>query len=105
MYIPSKAKESIKNLGSQIKLARKRRQWTIAELAQKVGVTSPTIIAVEKGESTVSIGVFISALWTLGMESELAQISNPTDQEGIKLMNARLPKKVKAKKRTMDNDF
>lgn len=105
MYIPNKAKEVIKSLGSQIKLARKRRQWTIAELAQKVGVTSPTIIALEKGVSTVSVGVLISALWTLGMESELVQISNLSDQEGIKLMNARLPKKVKIKKRNLDNDF
>lgn len=105
MYIPNKAKEVLKQLGSQIRLARKRRLWTIAELSQKMGVSSPTVIALEKGEPTVSVGVLVSALWTLGLDTELRELANPNDTEGIKLMNARLPKKVRTRKRTLDNDF
>lgn len=105
MYTPTKAKEALKELGSQIRLARKRRLWTIAELAKKIGVSAPTLIALEKGEPTVSTGVLVSALWMLGLESELKMLINPEDNEGIKLMNARLPKKVRTSKRTLDNDF
>lgn len=105
MYIPNKAKEALKELGGQIRLARKRRLWTIAELSKKIGVSAPTVIALEKGVPTVSIGVLVSALWTLGLEAELRKLATPNDAEGIKLMNSRLPKKVRTKKRTLDNDF
>lgn len=105
MYTPSKAKEALAQLGEQIRMARKRRQWTIAELAKKIGVSSPTLIALEKGEPTVSVGVLVSTLWTLGLETELRNLANPNDIEGIKLMNTRLPKKIRTSKRTLDNDF
>lgn len=105
MYTPSKAKEALTQLGDQIRMARKRRQWTIAELAKKIGVSSPTLIALEKGEPTVSVGVLVSTLWTLGLETELCNLANPNDIEGIKLMNTRLPKKIRTSKRNLDNDF
>lgn len=105
MYTPSKAKEALAQLGEQIRMARKRRQWTIAELAKKIGVSSPTLIALEKGEPTVSVGVLVSTLWTLGLETELRNLTNPNDIEGIKLMNSRLPKKIRISKTTLDNDF
>jgi transcriptional regulator with XRE-family HTH domain len=105
MYTPSKAKEALAQLGEQIRMARKRRQWTIAELAKKIDVSAPTIMALEKGESTVSVGVLVSVLWTLGLETELRNLANPNDIEGIKLMNTRLPKKIRTSKRNLDNDF
>ncbi len=105
MQIPRKAKEALQFLGVQMRMARKRRFWTIADLAAKVGVSAPTIIALEKGEPTVSAGVLVSALWTLGMEGELVELTTPKDDEGIKLMNNRLPKKIKASKRRLKNDF
>ena len=105
MYTPSKAKEALVQLGEQVRMARKRRQWTIAELAKKIGVSSPTLIALEKGEPTVSVGVLVSTLWTLGLETELRNLANPSDVEGIKLMNTRLPQKIRNSKKTLDNDF
>lgn len=105
MYTPNKAKVALRNLGSQIRLARKRRMWTIAELAAKMGVSAPTVIALEKGEQTVSLGVLVSALWTLGLEKELVMLSQPSDAEGVKLMDSRLPDKIKISKRNLNNDF
>lgn len=105
MYIPNKAKETIKDLGANIRIARKRRQWTIAELASKMDVSSPTVMALEKGEPTVSIAILVSALWILGLEKDLIKLSQPSDEEGIKLMNTRLPKSVKVSKRKLSNDF
>lgn len=105
MYIANKAKEALKNLGSNIRIARKRREWTIADLAQKMKVTAPTVIALEKGQPTISAGVLVSALWTLGLENELVKLTQPDDEIGVKLMTARLPQKVKIKKRNLNNDF
>jgi len=105
MYISNKAKEALKELGNQIRQARKRRLWTIAELANKIQVTAPTIIALEKGAPTVSVGALAAVLWTLGLENELSHLSQLNDSEGIKLMNSRLPKKIRTKKGDIDNDF
>ncbi len=105
MYTPSKAKEALKELGGQVRLARKRRLWTIADLAKKMEVTAPTVMALEKGAPTVSVGVLVSALWLLGLEAELKSLAQPNDVEGVKLMNKRLPKKVRVSKRTLNNDF
>jgi DNA-binding XRE family transcriptional regulator len=105
MYTPSQAKIALKDLGAQLRMARKRRMWTIADLAKKISVSSPTIIALEKGEPTVSVGVLISTLWILGLDHELRQLTQPHDAQGIQLMNARLPKKVRTTKGSLDNDF
>ncbi len=105
MYTPNKAKDALKNLGSNIRIARKRRQWTIADLAKKMDVSSPTVMALEKGEPTVSLAVLVSALWMLGLEKELVMLSQPSDEVGIKFMTARLPKKVKLSKQKLNNDF
>ncbi len=105
MYTPNKAKEALKNLGLNIRIARKRRQWTIADVAKKMSVSAPTVMALEKGQPTVSLAVLVSALWVLGLEKELMLLSQPNDEEGIKLMTERLPQKVKLSKRNLKNDF
>lgn len=105
MHIPRKAQEALKDLGLQIRLSRKRRLLTLADLAQKMGISPPTLIALEKGQPTVSTGVLVSALWILGLEKNLLSLSNPTDPEGMKLADSRLPKRVRRSKKDLDNDF
>jgi len=105
MYLPSSAKETLRHLGEEIKLARKRRNWTIADLASKMEVSSPTVIALEKGQPTVGIGIVFSALWLLGLEKELSTLSEFKDAPGVELMNRRLPQKIRHKKRDLNNDF
>jgi transcriptional regulator with XRE-family HTH domain len=105
MYLPSSAHEALKNLGSEIRFARKRRSWTIAELASKMGVSAPTVIALEKGQPTVSMGIVFSALWILGLEKDLSLLSHPRDQIGIELLNRKLPKRVRHSTRKLDNEF
>ena len=105
MYLPSSAEQSLKALGEQIKLARKRRQWTISEMASKMDVSVPTVIAIEQGLPTVGTGILFSAMWLLGLEKELSLISSPEDKIGIELINRRLPKKVRHATRKLDNDF
>jgi len=103
-YLPSSAEQTLKNLGLRLKMARKRRSWTIVELANKMGVSSPTVIAIEKGKSQVSIGVLFSAMWVLGLTDMISIISNPEDKVGHALMDSRLPKRIRHSKK-IDNKF
>jgi len=105
MYLPSSAEEALKTLGNAIRLARKRRQWTISDLAEKMGVSNPTVIAVEQGQPTVGTGIVFSALWMLGLEKELAVLSQPEDRVGKDLADSRLPQKIRHSNRDLDNDF
>lgn len=105
MYLPSSAEQALKTLGEQIRMARKRRQWTISELASKMGVSAPTVISVEHGQPTVSMGILFSAMWILGLEKELSLLAHPEDKLGIELVNRRLPKKIRHATRKLDNDF
>lgn len=105
MYTPNKAKDYLKKLGLQIRKARKRRMWTIADLAKKMEVSAPTVMSLEMGKPTVSVGVLATALWTLGLEKELQNLSSFNDPIGQRLMDTRLPKKVRTSKKDLDNDF
>jgi transcriptional regulator with XRE-family HTH domain len=105
MYLPHSAKHALTKLGQQVRLARKRRHWTIAELAGKMEVSAPTIMALEKGQPTVGIGILFSALWVLGLDKALVELSALRDETGEQMLNERLPKKIRHKKQGLNNDF
>jgi len=105
MYLTSSAEQALKDLGNEMRLARKRRRWTIAELASKMGVSAPTVIGMEQGQPTIGMGILFSALWILGLEKELSILSHPNDRVGQELANRRLPKKIRHSPRKLNNDF
>jgi len=46
------AKEAAFLLGQQIKLARKKRKWSEANLAERAGISRATLQKIEAGEMT-----------------------------------------------------
>lgn len=54
-------------LGSRVRQARRERRWTVAELAERVGVSPVTIRKVEKGDLTVAIGTAFEAAALVGV--------------------------------------
>ncbi len=59
--------ESARLLGARVRLARRERRWTLQELAERVGVTQPTMRKVERGDPTVGLGVAFEAAAVLGV--------------------------------------
>jgi len=53
--------EAAQILGSQIRLARNQRRWTVRELAERVGTSSPTVQKIERGDPTVGLGLAFEA--------------------------------------------
>jgi hypothetical protein len=43
----------------------------------RIGVSVPTLIRMERGDPSVSIGVYTTALWLLGLSSALGEIASP----------------------------
>ena len=53
--------EALQILAAAVRAGRLRRGWTIAELAERVGVSPPTIMKVERGDGSVAIGTALEA--------------------------------------------
>ncbi|MGB8352690.1 MAG: helix-turn-helix domain-containing protein [Chthoniobacteraceae bacterium] len=87
--------EILKTLGENIRLARLRRRISATMLAERAGMTRPTLRSVERGESGVTLGAYASVLFCLGLEKDLMLIGKD-DALGRKLQDAGL---THAKKR------
>ena len=62
-------------MGEQIKLARLRRNLSLEQVAARAMCSLPTIMAVEKGRPTVSIGIYLRTLYALQMEDDILLIA------------------------------
>src|ERR1043166_2614894 len=94
--LPFPVAELLPKLGYAIKTARIRRRKTAADLAGRLGVSLPTLRKLEAGDSGVSLGTFVSALWILDLTSGLAAALDPSnDKLGMVFDMARLPKRVR----------
>ncbi|MDZ4819209.1 MAG: helix-turn-helix domain-containing protein [Planctomycetota bacterium] len=96
---PIAVKRSLRKLGSDLRDARRRRRIPTALMAERVGVTRATLAKAEKGSSSVSIGVYASMLFVLGLVERLSEIADPRqDDLGLALEEERLPKRIRTKR-------
>jgi transcriptional regulator with XRE-family HTH domain len=58
-------------VGEQIKLARLRRNLSIAQIAERAMVSELTVSRVEKGLPTVSVGIFLRVLYALQLDDDI----------------------------------
>lgn len=77
LSVPPEASSSLQVLGEHLSLARLRRQESQKQWAARLGVSLPTLIRLEKGDPTVSMGVYATALWLLGLSGGLAELADP----------------------------
>ena len=97
--LPPKIRRSLVKLGIDIATARKKRNLTTAMMAERLGVAKSTYLRVEKGDPTVSMGVYAMALFVLGFGDALGDIVDPRrDDQGLLLDAERLPKRIRVKK-------
>ena len=104
--LPPAAVQTVAQMGERIRIARKRRAITMADMAARMFVTRKTLARLEKGDPGVSMAVFIAALWVLGMEKDLLEVANPErDVVGIFNERQRLPKRVRSPESPQDLNF
>ncbi len=74
-------------MGEQIKLARLRRKLSAELVAERAGISRATLWSVEKGSSSVAMGIYAAVLHALnGMDEDLLLIAKD-DELGRKLQD------------------
>lgn len=97
--LPPKVRRSLVKLGQDVAIARKKRNLTTRMVAERTGVARSTYFKVEKGDPTVSMGVYAMTLFVLGFGEVLGEIiDSRQDDQGHLLDAARLPERVRTRK-------
>jgi transcriptional regulator with XRE-family HTH domain len=65
---------SLRDLGGRLRTARIARNESMAVFAARIGVSVPTLRAMERGAPTVQIGAWANALWALDRLEDLAAL-------------------------------
>ena len=93
-------------LGNLIKLARKQRQWTEQELADRAGISRTTLQKIEKGDLACEIGLVFEVAVLVGVklfEDENTNLSSV--QARIENTLTLLPKTTRKKLENLDDEF
>lgn len=94
--LPPKVRRSLKKFGGDLALARRKRRLTTAMVAERLGVAKSTYARVEKGDPTVSMGVYAMALFVLGFGEVLGDLVDASrDEQGLLLDEQNVPKRVR----------
>jgi transcriptional regulator with XRE-family HTH domain len=87
---------ALRKLGHDIKDARRRRRIAMAIVAQRASVSKPTLIRVERGDPSVSIGSYATVLFVMGMADRLADLADAkNDPVGLQLEREKLPNRIR----------
>ena len=104
--LPPELKTGLTKLGENIRTARKRRQWTIEEMASRMFVTRQTLSRLEHGDPGATLSVMVSALWVLGLEKQILNVAVPEeDKAGIFLERKHQPERVRKRSFREKADF
>lgn len=87
--MPRALTKNLEIMGEQIMMARKRRHLSMQDVADRATVTRLTVSKVEKGDPTVSMGIYARVLFALNLENDITRLASD-DALGRQLQDAEL---------------
>ena len=95
--LPRRAEKNLQLVGEQIRLARLRRDLSIAQIAERASCSELTVMRVERGLPTVAIGIYVRILFALGLDESILYIAKD-DEVGRILQDLNLKPRQRASK-------
>lgn len=98
--------EALILMGGQIRLARKQRKMSEADLAGRIGIARSTLQLIEKGHAKVEIGLVFEAATLVGVPlfvSDPSRLASQIERVDDKL--ALLPQAVRQRRLEVKDDF
>ena len=96
--LPPAVRRSMIKLGRDIAVARRKRRLTSEMMAERMSVSKPTYIRVERGDPAVGFGVYAMALFVLGLGAPFGDLVDAShDDQALLLEAERLPERVRTK--------
>jgi transcriptional regulator with XRE-family HTH domain len=86
------------DFGERLKVARLRRRYSAAMVAQRAGIARATLHRVEMGDAGVSLGNYARVMQALRLEEDLKQLASD-DTLGRKLQDAAIGGRARAPRR------
>ena len=96
--LPRKLQQNMEIVGEQIRLARLRRNLSIAQIAERATCSLPTVMSVEKGVATDSIGIYLRVLYALQLEADILLLAKD-DPLGRDIQDLNLKQRQRASKK------
>lgn len=102
---PYEVERALVQLGANLRVARLRRDLTMAELAEKIGTGLRAVADAEKGKPSTGVAVYFAMMWALGLLDQAASLAAPeADAEGQTMALTRERRRA-GSKGVLDNDF
>lgn len=97
--LPIPVRHALRNLGEDMRNARRRRRISTALMAERADISRTTLLKIEKGDSGVSLGNYATVLFALGLINRLSELVDISeDHLGQDLEDENLPKRIRNKK-------
>ncbi len=96
--LPRKLEQKMQIVGEQIKLARLRRNLSVAQIAERATCSPLTVTRIEKGVPTVAIGTYLRVLYALQLDDDILCLAKE-DEMGRVLQDLSLKPRERASKK------
>ena len=96
--LPRKLEQKMQVVGEQIRLARLRRNLSMAQVAERATCSPLTVSRIEKGAPTVAIGIYLRVLYALQLDDDILWLAKE-DTLGRALQDLSLKHRRRASKK------
>ncbi len=96
--LPQNLTQKMQLVGEQIRLARLRRNLSIAQVSDRATCSPLTLMRIEKGVPSVAIGIYLRVLYALQLEDDILLLAKE-DALGRALQDLSLKRRKRASKK------
>lgn len=100
LSLPLPVRRFMRKLGHDIRDARRRRRIATSVMAERASISRTTLHKVEKGDPTVSFGIYATVLFVLGLADRIADLADiKNDAVGRELDEENLPQRIRHRRK------